>query len=199
MKNNQLLQYLSELPNWGFTEKDDEYMQECINLKKEPQTIKGFIELKEGWYCEFSKQKIAKEILDEFKQGERFEKIYSAKVKMTKGLTDSRNASYPHQKIFQQNLEEHLRRSALREIAEKHSLKYGTQCNYETTYWGDAEYGKTRYTHLILTKLIVSPGQLDSIFQATKEWEELLNNKKYQNLCGNIQKKIKKDLNKIVG
>ena len=201
MENNQLLQYLCKLPDWKFkkesTKENDKYMQECINLKKEPCTIEGFIEFEKDWYCEFSKKKIAKEVLDEFKHGDRFETTYLAEVKMTLGLTDSRNASYPPQKIFQQNLDEHLKRSALSEIAEKHSLKYGTKLSYETNYYWDQEF-ETSYTHLILKRLIFSPKELDSIFHATKEWEELLDNKKYQNLYGNIPKKIKTDLKKIV-
>ena len=198
MKNNQLLQYLSELPNWAFTKKNCEYMQNFIDKGAEPGTIGGFVEFEKDWYCKFSKKKISKEVLDEFKHRKRFKTTYLAEVEMTPGLTDSRNASYPPQKIFQQNIDEHLKRSALSEIAKKHSLNYGTKISYKT-HWICDEDHETSYTHLVLTKLIFSPDQLESLFQATKEWSELLNTKKYQNIEGNISRKIKRDLKTIIG
>ena len=195
----QLHQYLSGLPNWEFTKESKEYIQKCIKWEETPNSFRGIVEFKGKWDCKFSHENVQKEILDEFKQGERFKTIYSAEVKITKGLQDHSGGAYSSPDIFQQYLREHLRCSALREIAKKHSLQYNVGSYYEPVYWGhDNVCGETHYRYLALAKLIFSHKGIDSIFQATKEWEELLDNKKYQNLFRNIPRKIQKDLKTIV-
>ena len=216
----QLHKYLSGLPNWELTGSDLVKTQTNIGQGKYPYSFEGKMDFGETRKCEFVREEIPKEILDEIEVKQMFETIYLAKVKSSEYRRNSYETPYPDQKFFQITLEKHLEKSALRQIAKKHSLyvqirtkvveveadeelniqsaqnpKYGVKESY--TRGGKLRF-KLSCKYLSLEGLIFSPKDIGSISQAIQEYDDLLQTEQYQDMAKNIQREIEKDLKEIV-
>lgn len=206
MKNNQLLQYLSELPNWEFTEKNKKYIQCVRNMGDTPYKLEGRIKSIQGREFKFTQKGMSDsyKILEKFEGKQKFERVYLGEVQVSEyALYHSELPYEDGPEIIQQIIREHLEVSTLREIAKKHfvNLKVDKRTSYEGESLFYCNLGSNHSEALFLEILACSSKEVDSIFNATKEYENLIKTEQYQNVAKitkNFQGNIQKHLNEII-
>jgi len=203
MKNNSLLQYLSALPNWEFTKENKEYIKWITGRRDTPYGLEGRIKPIQGRKFRFTKEGMSdsNEILEKFEGKQKFERVYLGEVQVSEYAQYHSEQPYEDgPEIIQQIIREYLEVSTLREIAKKYSvnLKVDKSTSYEGASMFFCNLGKTHSEALFLEILACSPKEVDSIFKATEEYENLIETKQYQNIAkmtkkfqGNIQKHLK--------
>lgn len=142
-------------------------------------------------------------ILEKFEGKQKFERVYLGEVQVSEyAQYHSEQPSEDGPEMIQQIIREHLEVSTLMKIAKKHdvNLKVDKSTSYEGASMFFCDLEATHSEALFLEILACSPKEVDSIFNATEEYGNLIKTEQYQNIAKitkNFQGNIQKHLNEI--
>ncbi|MCK5026196.1 MAG: hypothetical protein KAS15_06375 [Nanoarchaeota archaeon] len=176
------------------------------NMGDTPYKLEGRIKSIPGREFKFTQIVMHKsnDILEKYEGKQKFERVYLGEVQVSEYAQYHSEQPYEDgPEIIQQIIREHLEVSTLMKIAKKHyvNLKVDKSTSYEGASMFFCNLEATHSEALFLEILACSPKEVDSIFNATKEYENLIKTELYQNITKitkKFQGNIQKHLNEIV-